>query len=91
MVSKNLQYAGYTQVTTVELEPLADATVQLGIWNLLQLPQPGAMLIPTLTPIQPQLLFGTLTASDLTVAPSLVCWNMTTSGETTKIALKARR
>jgi hypothetical protein len=86
-----LRYAGYTLVTTLELEPLPDAPFQLGIWNLLQLPQPGQMLIPTRAPTQPRLFFGACSPGDLTVEPRLVRWNMAGSGgANVKIGIKAQ-
>lgn len=83
-----LQYAGYTQQTTLELEQGTHAS--LGIWNLLQLPQPGTMLIPTRTGSGPQLVFGQCTADELTAAAGLVRWNMAAPGPDAKIALKAQ-
>jgi hypothetical protein len=83
-----LQYAGYTLVTTLEVEPLFDLPVRLGIWNLLQLPQPGAMLIQTDAPAHPRVVFGEPAAGELMVAPNLVRWNMAPPGGDTKISLK---
>ncbi len=85
-----LRYAGYSLVTALELEPQPDdVLVRLGIWNLLQLPQPGAMLIPTREPIRPRCFFGALAADELIVAPRLVRWNMGAPGEDTKIGIQA--
>ena len=84
-----LRYAGYTQVTTLELEPVADTAIRLGIWNLLQLPQPGEMLIPTRVFSRPQIVFGTPAPDTLTAEPGLVRWHMTNTGVDAKIALKA--
>ena len=85
-----LRYAGYTLITTLEVEPQADGAARLGIWNLLQLPQPGEMLIPTRGAGGPQTAFGTPSPADLTVEPGLVRWHMAGSGEDVKIALKAQ-
>jgi hypothetical protein len=85
--TSGLQYAGYTQLTTLELEP--GANVSLGIWNLLQFPQPGTMLIPTRTAAGPQLVFGECAAGEITSAPGLVRWNMAAPGPDAKIAIKA--
>jgi len=101
-----LHYAGYTQVTTVELDQAAEALRQgsgqaggppvglraepaLGIWNLLQLPQPGTMLIPTRTATGPQLVFGKCVAGELAAEAGLVRWHMAAPGPDAKIAIKA--
>ena len=84
-----LSYAGYTLTTTLELEPQPDTPVRLGIWNLLQLPQPGQMWIPTRAPSQPQAVFGAFSPAELTLEPHLVRWDMASPGVDAKIALKA--
>ena len=83
-----LQVAGYTLVTTLEVEPQPETSARLGIWNLLQLPQPGSMLIPTCAPARPHVVFGAPAAGELTVEPSLVRWNMAPPGKNAKISLK---
>lgn len=83
-----LQYAGYTLATTLEVESQPGVPTRLGIWNLLQLPQPGTMWIPTRAPARPHVVFGALAADELTVTPGLVRWNMAPSGEDAKISLK---
>lgn len=88
-MDESLQYAGYTQITTVELEQDAARTLSLGIWNLIQLPQPGVMLIPTHNKAQPQVVFGAPADTDLKVTPNLVQWNMAHGDKNAKISLKA--
>jgi len=83
-----LQIAGYTLVTTLEMEPQPDVPIRLGIWNLLQLPQPGSMLIPTCAPARPHVVFGSAATGELTVEPNLVRWTMAPPGENAKISLK---
>ena len=83
-----LQYAGYTQVTTVELEPVADAAIRLGLWNLMQLPSPGVMFVATRTASQPQVMFGTLSTGELAVEPRMVRWAMAARGADVKIGIK---
>ena len=83
-----LQVAGYTLATTLEVESQPGVPTRLGIWNLLQLPQPGTMWIPTRAPARPHVVFGALAADELTVTPGLVRWNMTPPGGDAKISLK---
>jgi hypothetical protein len=83
-----LQYAGYTLATTLEVESQSDVPPRLGIWNLLQLPQPGAMLIQTRAPARPHVVFGAPAADELTVTPGRVRWNMAPPGGDAKISLK---
>ena len=85
-----LQYAGYTLTTTLELDPLRGKPVRLGLWNLLQLPQPGTMLIPTRVPTRPHVVFGTPAAGELTEASGHVRWNMAPPGPDAKIGIKAK-
>ena len=86
-----LCYAGYAQRTTLELEPAAESAtpVRLGVWNLLQLPPPGEMLIPTWSATPPQVVFGTPAAGELETEARLVRWRMGGPGGDAKIALKA--
>lgn len=88
LVTSGLHYAGYTQVTTLELEPGTKAP--LGLWNLLQLPQPGTMLIPTRTATRPHFVFGKCAAGELAVTEGLMRWNMAAPGPDSKIAVKAQ-
>jgi hypothetical protein len=84
-----LKYAGYTQRTTLELlgdgerNPLA-----LGIWNLIQLPHGGDLLVPTYYETRPLVLFGETPADKLSVSERLVRWSVNYPGEH-KIALRA--
>jgi hypothetical protein len=53
-----IRYAGYTQRTTLEFLGSPADTPALGIWNLLQLPPGGEMLVPWYAPVAPQTCFG---------------------------------
>lgn len=81
--SSVLSYAGYVQVTTLETD------APLAIWNLLQLPRGGVMLVATRGMTQPKVVFGRLSEGELTVTPELVCWRMAGTGPDTKIGIKA--
>lgn len=81
--SANLSYAGYTQVTSLETD------APLAIWNLLQLPPGGVMLVASRGMAQPRVVFGKMSEGELTVTPGLVCWQMARIGRDTKISIKA--
>jgi len=83
-----LDYAGYSQATTLEVEPQPGVPTRLGIWNLLQLPQPGTIWIPTRAPARPHVVFGALAADELTETSSRVSWTMEPPGGDAKISLK---
>jgi len=70
-----LQYAGYTQITRLETD------APLGIWNLLQLPAPGTMLVATHRAVQPQLVFGEVANKELVSEPALLRWRMDGTGD----------
>jgi len=84
-----IQYAGYTLATTLEVESQPGVPTRLGIWNLLQLPQPGTMLIPIRPPARPDVVFGAPAAGELAAEPNLVRWHMAPPGGDAKISLKA--
>ena len=88
LANAGLEFAGYTQITTLEQESVPGCAIRLGIWNLLQLPSPGVMLIPTTSAVQPRLVFGTMANGECQVEPHRVRWEMEAPGTNTKIALK---
>jgi hypothetical protein len=77
-----LAYAGYTQVTRLETD------APIGIWNLLQLPAPGTMLVATRGAVRPQIVFGEIADPDLVSGPGLLRWRMD-GGADAKISLLA--
>lgn len=87
----DLSYAGYEQTTILEVEPDRDASlsVPLGIWNLLQLPKPGRMIVPTYRRAVPQTVFGEVTPCDLSVTDHALVWSVPDMGGNAKISLKA--
>jgi len=84
-----LSYAGYRQITTLEVTSSPDVTARLGLWNLLQLPSPGTMLVPVRPATNPQKVFGAFADGELTTAQQCVRWHMAPPGPDSKIALKA--
>ena len=86
---KNVQYAGYTQKTTLRLmSHTAPLTVSVGIWNLLQLPPGGDFLVPTTSRTQPTVYFGTIPRGHLKVQRHSVRYSMKAPG-IQKIGIRA--
>jgi len=82
-----VEYAGYTLISTLELlAPNDEATI--GLWNLLQMPHTGTMLIPTFSRTNPNIYFGDLSEDDLIVGEHMVCYRMRAAGEQ-KIGVRA--
>ncbi len=88
---KQLQYSGYEQVTTLDLDvvPEASCPIRLGLWNLIQLPKPGRMLIPTYSMTKPIVFFGIVDPDELKITRNMVSWSMNHGNENSKIAIKA--
>lgn len=88
----DLSYAGYEQTTVLELEADRDggmAHTRLGLWNLLQLPKPGRMILPTYCRTEPQTVFGQVPQRDLAIGEHALLWRMPDTGGNAKISVKA--
>ncbi len=84
-----VEYAGYTQrVTLQSLDGPADQPAGVGIWNLLQLPAGGEMLVPLYSRTTPQKCFGNIPADRVTIDDRLLRVKVDFAGSH-KIALKA--
>ena len=84
---EELRFAGYALRTTLELAGGKSRTA-VGLWNLLQMPHGGQMLIPTYSRTEPRVYFGRIEASDLAVEDRLVRYTMRAPGEA-KIGVRA--
>ena len=77
----DVQYAGYIQHTSLEMvggsEP---GTPQVGLWNLLQLPHEGELLVPTYVRPAIRFLIGAVVPEDLIVHDHLVRYKMRALG-----------
>ena len=91
MLDADVHYAGYTQRTTLRLTGQDDdAPVRLGIWNLLQLPPGGDMLVPTYSRATTQVCFGNMPADSVISSDRLLRVRLSFPGSH-KIAVKATR
>lgn len=78
----DVQYAGYTQYTRLEMlgDPSKDKPM-VGLWNLVQMPHGGDLLIPVFHKTEPKVWFGQISGEDLLVGDHLIRYKMRANGE----------
>src|SRR6185312_5357699 len=82
----NVEFAGYEQHTALRL--LNGGSARIGLWNLIQMPHGGDMVIPTYSKTNPRIYFGEIAAEDLIARDRAVRWRMRAKGEQ-KIGIRA--
>ena len=88
-IVESLQYAGYTErVNLQSLDPPSSPSPMVGIWNLMQLPAGGDMLVPLYSRAVPQPCFGHIPSDRITVDDHLLRVKVDFAGSH-KIAVKA--
>jgi hypothetical protein len=86
---QGLEYAGYTQTTSLELVGASGATAaRVGLWNLLQLPHGGQLVVPTYCKTKPVCVFGSISRKDLSVTDKSIRYRMWRRGGD-KISIRA--
>jgi hypothetical protein len=83
---QDVAYAGYTQHT--RLERIGGADDPIGLWNLIQMPHDGELLVPTYSRSEPKIYMGAIAPDDLQVTPRAVRYRMRAQGEQ-KIGVRA--
>lgn len=84
-----LEYAGYTQFTSLELLSRSRGIkARVGLWNLVQMPHGGDLLVPTYSRTEPLRVFGSIPNDELIISDHLVRYRMCQKGEH-KISLRA--
>lgn len=83
----NVEYAGYTQYASLKLVN-GDEHSRIGLWNLVQMPHGGELLIPVYSKTEPKLVFGSIPAEDLVAEDRMIRYRMRQVGEH-KIAVRA--
>ena len=93
-----LKYAGYTQRTQLSQigpatqlapnSPIGGRPIEAGIWNLIQLPHGGEMIIPTYQRVEPKIYFGEIPGGRLVAEDRAVRFKMDFEGQQ-KIGLQA--
>ena len=69
---QKLDFVGYDQLTSLRFISAEEAGIRLGIWNLVQVPAGGEIVIPTVRESAPKTYFGGIGASDLCVRPESI-------------------
>jgi hypothetical protein len=80
------EFAGYEQHTVLKI--LSGGPGRVGLWDLLQMPHHGEMLIPTLSKEAPKVYFGHVDWEDLSLNENCIRWKMHAAGEQ-KIGIRA--
>jgi hypothetical protein len=84
-----VEYAGYTLHTSLRFGGAKNEdSTQVGLWDLLQMPHGGDLLVPTYSRTQPRILMGAVGREDLMVGEHLVRYKMRAVGEH-KIGIRA--
>lgn len=79
---EDVQYAGYSQHTTLQLLQITgNGSLQVGLWDLLQLPHGGELLVATYCHASTKTYFGKVEPDDLVVNDHLVRYRMRAMGE----------
>lgn len=80
--SADVEYAGYTLQTSLQFSDSSVAgPFQAGLWDLLQLPHGGELLVSTYRRAEVKLYFGAVGPEDLIVSEHLIRYRMRASGE----------
>jgi hypothetical protein len=82
---EKVDFFGYQQHTSLQL---LEGKSRVGLWNLVQMPHSGDMIIPTFLKSQPKIYFGDIDPDRLFVGDNCICWSMQDTGEQ-KIGVRA--
>jgi hypothetical protein len=79
---RDVKYAGYTQHTALKsADTSGEITTQIGLWNLVQMPHGGELLVPTYSRSEPKVYMGHIGSDDLVATQQLVRYRMRAKGE----------
>ncbi len=74
-----VDYAGYTLCTSLEI--VGGSSSRVGLWNLVQMPHGGELLIPTYCSTKPKIYFGAVVPTDLILSDRMIRFQMRQTGE----------
>jgi hypothetical protein len=79
---EDVEYAGFTLHTTLQLlGNSGDSSLQVGLWDLMQMPHGGELLVSTYRRANAKLYFGSVGPEDLIVSDHLIRYRMRAVGE----------
>jgi len=81
----NVDFSGYEQHTSLEI---LGGNENVGLWNLIQMPHGGELIVATCTRTEPKVYFGAIADRDLSVQDHAIRWHMRAQGEQ-KIGIRA--
>ena len=67
-----LDFVGYEQLTSLRFTSSEEPGIRLGIWNLVQVPAGGEIIVPTVRQSVPKTYFGDVGARHLCVTPECI-------------------
>ncbi len=71
-IQQKLDFVGYNQLTSLRFTSSEEPGIRLGIWNLVQVPAGGEIVVPTVGESVPKTYFGEVTPSHLHVTPESI-------------------
>jgi len=81
-VVSDVAYAGFTLHTTLQLMGSSvEGPLQVGLWDLMQMPHGGELLVSTYRRAEAKLYFGAVGPEDLIISDHLLRYRMRASGE----------
>lgn len=80
-----VDFAGYEQHTTLKI---LSETGKVGLWNLIQMPHGGELIVATFARAEPKVYFGVIAKADMTIEDHAIKWRMRAQGEQ-KIGIRA--
>ena len=78
----DMDYAGYALFGSLQvMNPNNVGKDLVGLWNLVQMPHGGDLIVPTYCKTEPKIYFGDITSDDLIVSDNLIRYRMRAKGE----------
>ena len=78
----DVEYAGFTLRTTLQLmDNSINTPLQVGLWDLMQMPHGGELLVSTYRRAEARLYFGAIAPEDLIISDHLIRYRMRAAGE----------
>jgi hypothetical protein len=76
----DVEYAGYTSTTSLEILDSKENSGSIGLWHLMQLPIGGRMLVSTHKKANPVTIFGEVLQKDFSLSDNICEYNVSNEG-----------